>query len=256
MFTKSYTNAEINHGWKFHKILGGFALKAHAEENEPEKGTDPTPSVNFEQLIAQARKDEKDKLYPRINKLEDENKTLTESCNKYLLQVGALRDELDKLKSAGDSEEVQKLRATIADLEGQVKTLTENAVDEKSIREKVAAEYEVKMYAQEQIAQHKGSILSTLVSSITGTTKEEVDEAVKKAQETTKTIKKELGLSVDDEGGSSSKKEKKTSTPAKRVPPASPSTETEEEDYDADYIRSLDPRSKEYAEFRKKMGLR
>lgn len=255
MFTKSYTNAEINRGLKFHKILGGFALKAYAEENESEKGTDPTLSVNFERLIAQARKDEKDKLYPRISKLEEDNKALTESCNGYLLQIGALKDEIDRLKSA-DSEEVQKMRATITDLQGQVRTLTENAVDEKSIREKVAAEYEVKMYAQQQIAQHNGSILSTLVSSITGTTKEEVDNAVKEALETTEAIKKELGLPVDGEGGSSSKKGKKTSTPAKRVPPASPSTETEEEDYDADYIRSLDPRSKEYAEFRKKMGLR
>ena len=28
------------------------------------------------------------------------------------------------------------------------------------------------------------------------------------------------------------------------------------EEFDAEYVRNLDPRSKEYAEFRKKMGLK
>lgn len=261
MFTKRSLNAETRVGWNVHKILSGLAIKAHAEEKPADEG-DKTPEVNYEQLIAQARKEEKDKLYPRIQKLEEENKTLTKSSNNYLLQIAALKDELEKLKSAGDSEEVKTLKQTIADLQGQIETLKNNAVDEEAIRKKVADEYEVKMYAQEQIALHKGSILSTLIPDIKGATKEEVDAAIKTAKETTKTVKKELGLEVDDEEDDNKdktpgKKSKKgSSTPAKRVPPASPPTETEEEDYDVDYIRNLDPSSEEYKQFRKSIGLR
>ena len=261
MFTKCSLNAETRVGWNVHKILSGLAIKAHAEEKPADEG-DKTPEVNYEQLIAQARKEEKDKLYPRIQKLEEENKTLTKSSNNYLLQIAALKDELEKLKSAGDSDEVKTLKQTIADLQGQIETLKNNAVDEEAIRKKVADEYEVKMYAQEQIALHKGSILSTLIPDIKGATKEEVDAAIKTAKETTKTVKKELGLEVDDEEDDNKdktpgKKSKKgSSTPAKRVPPASPPTETEEEDYDVDYIRNLDPSSEEYKQFRKSIGLR
>ena len=261
MFTKRSLNAETRVGWNVHKILSGLAIKAHAEEKPADEG-DKTPEVNYEQLIAQARKEEKDKLYPRIQKLEEENKTLTKSSNNYLLQIAALKDELEKLKSAGDSEEVKTLKQTIADLQGQIETLKNNAVDEEAIRKKVADEYEVKMYAQEQIALHKGSILSTLIPDIKGATKEEVDAAIKTAKETTKTVKKELGLEVDDEEDDNKdktpgkKSKKSSSTPAKRVPPASPPTETEEEDYDVDYIRNLDPRSEEYKQFRKSIGLR
>ena len=261
MFTKRSLNAETRVGWNVHKILSGLAIKAHAEEKPADEG-DKTPEVNYEQLIAQARKEEKDKLYPRIQKLEEENKTLTKSSNNYLLQIAALKDELEKLKSAGDSDEVKTLKQTIADLQGQIETLKNNAVDEEAIRKKVADEYEVKMYAQEQIALHKGSILSTLIPDIKGETKEEVDAAIKTAKETTKTVKKELGLEVDDEEDDNKdktpgkKSKKSSSTPAKRVPPASPPTETEEEDYDVDYIRNLDPSSEEYKQFRKSIGLR
>ena len=261
MFTKRSLNAETRVGWNVHKILSGLAIKAHAEEKPADEG-DKTPEVNYEQLIAQARKEEKDKLYPRIQKLEEENKTLTKSSNNYLLQIAALKDELEKLKSAGDSDEVKTLKQTIADLQGQIDTLKNNAVDEEAVRQKVAAEYEVKMYAQEQIALHKGSILSTLIPDIKGATKEEVDAAIKTAKETTKTVKKELGLEVDDEEDDNKdktpgkKSKKSSSTPAKRVPPASPPTETEEGDYDVDYIRNLDPSSEEYKQFRKSIGLR
>lgn len=260
MFTKRSLNAETRVGWNVHKILSGLAIKAHAEEKPADEG-DKTPEVNYEQLIAQARKEEKDKLYSRIQKLEEENKTLTKSSNNYLLQIAALKDELEKLKSAGDSDEVKTLKQTIADLQGQIETLKNNAVDEEAVRQKVAAEYDVKMYAKEQIALHKGSILSTLIPDIKGATKEEVDAAIKTAKETTKTVKKELGLEVDDEEDDNKdktpgKKSKKSTTPAKRVPPASPPTETEEEDYDVDYIRNLDPSSEEYKQFRKSIGLR
>ena len=241
----------------FQRILGRLVLSAHAEgegDPDPNPTGETAPTVNFEQMIAQARKEEKDKLYPRIKKAEDENKTLTASVNKYLLENAALRDEIEKLKNnSGNDSKIQELEAKISTLEEENKTLKETAPKEEDIRKKIEAEFEVKLYAQEQISANKDSIISILIPEITGKTKEEIDSAINSAKEKTKSIKKDLGLDVDDDD-----KSKKTPAPQKQkkapvaVPPASPSGD----EFDAEYVRNLDPRSKEYAEFRKKMGLR
>lgn len=261
MQTKSAFMAELNRGFMFksNRILDRLSLRVFAEEGgDPNPGDEgnPTPSVNFEQMIAQARKEEKDKLYPRIKKAEDEVKTLTASVNKYLLENAALRDELEKVKNnSGNDARVKELEDKVKTLEDENKSLKENAPNEEAIRQKIEAEFEVKMYAQEQINANKDSIISILIPEITGKTKEEIDSAINSAKEKTKTIKKDLGLDVDEDDDKSKKK-----TPApqkqKKAPAAAPAVDEDGDEFDAEYVRNLDPRSKEYAEFRKKMGLR
>lgn len=248
--------AETYRESKFHRILRLVSIQAHAEEENPAAEGNPEPMVNYEQLIAQARKEEKDKLYPRLKKAEDENKELTSKLNNALLKVAALQEELEKSKSK-DSEEVVTLRNQVEDLNKEVKTLRESAVDEAALRSKIEQEMKSKMevdrYALEQLEANKGSILSTLHSTITGKTKEEIDAAVTAAKEKTSAIKKELGIEDGDTKSSKSKRD----TSKRSTPPVSvPSFESGDEDFDPDYIRNLDPRSEEYKEFRKKLGLR
>ena len=252
---------EQNRGFMFKSnILERLSIRAFAEEGEPTptEGGEPTPGVNFEQMIAQARKEEKDKLYPRIKKAEDENETLTASVNKYLLENAALKDELEKVKNnSGNDAKVKELEDKIKTLEDENKSLKENTPNEDEIRQKIEAEYEVKMYAQEQIASNKDSIISILIPEITGKTKEEIDSAIASAKEKTKSIKKDLGLDVDEgEGGDDKSKKKAPATKQKKAPAAAPAVDEGGEEFDAEYVRNLDPRSPEYAEFRKKMGLR
>lgn len=265
MQNRSDFMAELNRGFMFHsqRILGRLSLKAFAEDgegeqSEPENNPQGNTSVNFEQMIAQARKEEKDKLYPRIKKAEDEVKTLTASVNKYLLENAALKDELEKLKNdSGDNSKVKELEDKITELENENKSLKENTPNEEELRKKIEAEYEVKMYAQEQINSNKDSIISILIPEITGNTKEEIDSAIASAKEKTKSIKKDLGIAVDDEENDD-KSKKKTTAPQKqkKAPAASPAVDGDGEEFDAEYVRNLDPRSSEYAEFRKKMGLK
>lgn len=250
---------ERNRRPMFLRIRDKIILFANAEENDPttDPATDPAPGINFEQAIAQARKEEKDKLYPRIKKAEDENKTLQASVNKYLLENAALKDELEKMKNQPANPEIKKLEDKVKALEDENKTLKENAPNEDDIRKRIEAEFEVKMYAQEQINAHKGSILSILIPDITGKTKEEIDSAITTAKEKTKSIKKDLGLNVDEDEDKDDDKKKKTPAPKqKKAPVANPASDEDGEEFDAEYVRNLDPRSKEYAEFRKKMGLR
>ena len=258
MQTNRAFKAENNRGLMFQRVMGKIILFAHADETDPTPADpttvgDPAP-INFEQAIAQARKEEKDKLYPRIKKAEDEVKSLTTSVNKYLLENAALKDELEKLKSQPADPKIEELEGKVASLEAENKTLKETAPNEEELRKKIEAEYEVKLYAQEQIAANKDSIISILIPEITGTTKEEIDSAIASAKEKTISIKKDLGIEVDDDGNTKGKKNEPAKQ--KKAPPANPASEEDGDEFDAEYIRNLDPGSPEYAEFRKKMGLR
>lgn len=240
----------------------GFVITSFAEETNPATppANEPSvkePAINFEQMIARARKEEKDKLYPQIDKLEKENRKLSDSLNTYLLQNAALKEELENLKNAGDSEEVTNLKNENSRLQQEIETLKANTPNEEEIRNKIKDEYEVKLYLQQQIEANKADILSVLVSDITGTTKEEIDKSIQSAKDKTLSVKKDLGL-VDDEGNPISTKKKETSTAKKvtRPPVSAPAVEPEGDTFTAEYIRNLDPRSPEYKEFRKKMGLR
>ena len=261
MQRKSAFKAELYKGLNIMRLLNRLSLKAYAEEtdpaNEPEDkgGEGNQPSFNFEAMIAQARKEEKDKLYPRLKKAEEEVKVLTASVNKYLLEIAALKEELEKMKSSkGDSKEITELKSKIEALEAENKTLKESAPNEDEIRNKIKAEYEIKMYAKEQLEANKGEILSMFASEIVGDTKEAIDQAIIAAKEKTLSIKKDLGL-VDEDGKEITPK-KKSPADKKKAPPAAPADGGDEETFDAEYIRNLDPRSPEYAEFRKKMGLK
>lgn len=248
------------------KVLSLICSNVYADEVVESDVNKEQPQINYEQLISQARKEEKEKLYPRINKLEDDNRALVKTGNDNLIKIGdlmqkikLLEDENVALKSTQeDSEVVTSLKSKITELETEINTLKETSPNEETIRKEIEAEYEVKMYATEQQTLHKDSILSSFIPNITGKTKEEIDLAVTSAKEKSLAIKKELGI-VDDDGNpivkdkeTKAKKEKPKTTP-KANPVSASSGETS---FDADYIRSLDPASEEYKEFRKSLGLK
>lgn len=240
-------------------LYRGLLLRAFADEGDNGgEGNEGTPQINFETLIANARKEEKEKLYPRIKKLEDENKALVQTNNDNLMKLAQTQRELDDLKANnGESQKVKDLETQLANAQAEIKTLKESTPNEEEIRSRIEAEYEVKMYRTTKLSEGSDRILAVFADEVKGNTKEEIDASFDKAVEKTLQTKKQLGL-VDENGNpietkkSPAKKEdKKTVTP----PVANPSAE-EDDKFDMDYVQSLDPRSKEYAEFRKKMGLR
>lgn len=247
-----------------------MALSVHADEVQENSAVQnpATPMVNFEQLIAQARKEEKDKLYPRIQKLEEENKQLVSQGNANLLKIGDLTEALTKAQTelqkytSGEktAEEVTKLNKQVTDLTAEIERLKAETPNVEELRAKFEKEYEVKAYIAEQRQANKDSIITSFLDEISGSTKEEVDESVKNVQAKSNAIKKELGL-VDDEGNpvqqkspSGSKKQTKRSN----APVGNPTEDSgvNKVQIDADYIRGLDPTSDEYKEFRKKIGLK
>lgn len=250
-------------------LVSALCISAFADEGDPPPA-DPAPPVNFEKLIAQARQEEKAKLYPQIEKLKGEKDSLTASINNLLLENGALKDEIAKYKSTKqekpeDSEAYKSLKAQFDELTAEMETL-KKAPKEEEIRKQLEAEYEIKNYLREQLEKNKGEILTMLVEGISGKTKEEIDAAIAAAKEKTLSVKKDLGL-IDDEGNpitpthdkstnKSNNSTKKTTTPT-RAPNVAPADDTNGgQAFTVEYIQGLDPRSPEYAEFRKKMGLK
>ena len=219
--------------------------------------------INFETLIANARKEEKEKLYPRMKKLEDENKVLVQTNNDNLMKLAQAQNEIDTLKANnGESQKVKDLEAQLEKANNEIKSLKESTPNEEEIRKKVEEEYEVKYYRNTKLSnpENADKILSVFADEVTGNTKEEIDASFERAVQKTIQTKKQLGL-VDEEGNpikspNPDKKKKETPNTKPNTPPVANPGDDGDEKFDMDYVQNLDPRSPEYAEFRKKMGLR
>lgn len=232
-------------------------------------GAPSVPQINYEDLVARARKEEKDKLYGQIRGLKDDLKLMTKSNNDNLLKVGQLQAELDALKSGGDSEEVTQLKNKITSLETEIANLKSSAVDEKTLRESIEAEfkadYEVKLYRIEKLGTEdvKNGVLPMFLDAITGKTKEEIDASIQEAMNKTAQAREQLGIKSD--GGSSATNT--NTSPASThsfgntvVNPVDPSHSAFEGATDFDFVRNLDLNNpedfKKYKEWKSKVGLR
>ena len=253
------------------KVIEAISLRAFADEGaDPDdnsgadggEGAKTTPTINYEDLIAKARKEEKEKQYKTIEKLKGQIATLTEQHNNDLLVKADLEKQLkeanDKLTTAGsgDSEEVKTLKETIKSLEKDKADLDKKVKDyeankpvsreevEAEVRAELEAEYEVKTYKATKMAELKDDIL--VPELVMGTTKEEIDASIQSALDRSAEIKKNLGISTD---------KKQT----KRTPksPSNPSVSSvQDSEVSLERLATMDVRSKEYAELRKQLGLR
>jgi len=228
--------------------------------DEGEKGSS-TSTINYEDLIAKAREEEKRKQFKKIEKLEEKVDTLTKQHNEDLIKIAEaekkIKETEEKLTKAGkgDNEEVKVLKAEVETLKKDKETLEaevkkfkdEKPVDkdelEKEIRAELEKEYEVKLYKTEQLAEKKDEILVSEL--VFGDTKEEIDESIKKAIERSNEIKKNLGLD-----GTSTQKKKK-GTPKGTDNPSIFGAQTPT--VDVDKVRSMS--NEEYAELRKQLGI-
>lgn len=245
----------------FNEIGKMFILNAFADEQSTSSETSNKNNVDLGVLLAQARQEEKDKLYPEIQRLKSEKDILQKQANDALMEAGRVKQELEELKKKqdeGKSEEITKLQAKIEALTEENKKLKESAPKEEDIRKQLEAEYELKSYLKDKLAENKNKILSVYAKQVKGKTKEEIDAAIEKAIKDSDEIRKEVNGGEDN----SDKKDKSNTSDIKNKknennPPANnPSVNIGSKEYSLEYIQGLDPRSKEYAEFRKSVGLK
>lgn len=203
------------------------------------------PTVNFEDLIANARKQEKDKLYPQIKKLEEEKKVLTEKNNNYLLTIGEKDAKISELEtkisdltnnaSKGASEKEKSLTSEIEKLKTQIKTMEETTISREDVEKEIRDEYEVKLYREQKLREVGDTVIPELIM---GSTKEEIDASVKISQERYSQITERVLGGV-------------------QVPVANVNTSSfGTKDLKIEDIANLDPRSPEYAQLRTQLGLK
>lgn len=243
-----------------------------ADDNGGEGGGEGGSHVNYEDLIAKARKEEKDKQYKNIERLKSQNGALTEQHNQDLLMIADLKKQVEvankKLTEAnkGDSEEVATLKATIQTLEGEKADLDKKVKEyeankpqsreeiEKEVRTQLEKEYEVRTYKAEKMAELKDVIL--VPELVGGDTKEDIDASIEAAKKRSTEIRKQLGLpepGSNSSGGTGGKDNKGNKRTPKNT--GNPSSGSGGKEVDIDYLYSLDVRSEEYAKLRKQMGL-
>lgn len=222
---------------------------------EDTDGKSNAPTINYEDLIAKARKEEKEKQYKTIDKLKGEKDTLTKQHNEDLLKLAELEKKVEEANkkltdaSSGDTELVKSLKDEIvnlnsvkAELEKEVNAYKEKPpVDRddiaKEIRAELEAEYEVKSYKLEKLAELKDDIL--VPELVVGSTKEEIDASLQVALERSKQIRATLGAE---------KKRPKS--------PSNPSIQgIQDTEISLEKLATMDVRSKEYADLRAKLGL-
>jgi hypothetical protein len=247
-------NAKVNQIVKMAKRT--LLLTAYAEENDPPNtdpnnptppATDPPKAnpINFEDLIAKARKEEKDKLYPKITALEKERDGLVEKINAHLLTIGQKDTRISELENqiknsgASESEVVKGLRAEIETLKTQLATAGKNTVDPVEIENRIKSEYEVKLYRMEKLKELAETKEGYIPELVTGMTREEIDASLKVAKQRYADILKSAGVSNNN------------------IPPVNVNTsKINVKNMKMEDLVNLDPKSAEYKEIRKQLGLK
>lgn len=252
-------------------IVDALTLKVLAEENPDNDGGDKggeedntsskSPTINYEDLIAKARKEEKEKQYKTIEKLKGQVNAMTEQHNNDLLRIADLEKKVTEAETklttagSGDSETVKTLKSELETVKGEKKALEEKVTAlennkpanreeiEAEVRAELEKEYEVKTYKATKLAELKDEIL--VPELVMGDTTEEIDKSIEAAINRSKEIKKSLGISSD-------KAQKRTPKA-----PSNPSTGAFQDEASLlEKLATMDVRSKEYAELRKQLGLR
>lgn len=217
-----------------------------AQDPAPNTPPPAQPSVDFESLIAKARKEEKEKLYPEITKLKEDVEKKVTRINELLLAIGEKDEvisqkdkEIKELKTNSkktDSQEVKDLNIKITELENK---LAEKDGEISTIK--------LTSYKDKKMAEAGGELIPELV---TGNSEEEIDLAVEKAKERYKEIVSKIAPQQQTKPQNSN-----------NIPPANPNTNAfnnqQVSTQSLSGLNLMTPEGRvEYEKMRKQMGLK
>lgn len=166
----------------------------------------PATPINYEDLIAKARQQEKEKLYPEIERLKGENAKLVEKNNALLLSLGekdqvmaeagkliAKLEEQVKIKAEEGNASMEKDK-TLAELQKENETLKADLVKKDAEFKAFIDKAEVAAYMGNKIKEVQ--LDPDLHELIGGATKEEVDASIVKAVAIQDKMKAKFGVSA------------------------------------------------------------
>lgn len=252
-------------------IVKALSITAYAEEptntdpqaggtepdggNQDQDGGQPQASstMNFEDLLTKVRREEKEKYYKKINKLQTEKEDLVKKHNASLLKIGELQTQLEEAKMNYNSDEankkVKELEAQLEIANSKIKEYEENTVDieaikeeeRKAVTEELTTKFEVDVYKLKKLSDLEGSIIPELVM---GDTKEQIDSSIEIAKKRFEEIQASIVSSRGQTLPSATPQASATNAFGNNA------TITMEE------FAQLDPSSPEYAKFRSTLGFK
>lgn len=225
---------------------GGTATQGAQTPNQTNPQSQQT--VSFEVLIAKARQEEKDKLYPEITRLKGEIEDKVKRVNELLLSLGEKDETISKLNSKitdlekgskkSESEEVKGLNNKIEELQNTI-----------ALKDSEIATLKIESYKKEKMNEAQGKLIPELVR---GTTQEEIDATIELAKQRYSEILNELA---------SKQPAQQTAQAQTYIPPVNPNTQQfaskEVNLGDLNTFNMMDKTSRaEYAKLRAQMGLK
>lgn len=166
---------------------GGDQNKEQKDEKPGEEKPTPKPSgsINYEDLISEARKQEKDKLYPQIEKLKSEKNDLLIVIGERDAKINELTKEVEKLKESNgklskDLESGTKTNKTVSELTTKISILERQLDETKQAHESELTKIRLEQFKEKQIASAEGKLIPELVS---GSTEEEIQASIELAKQ-------------------------------------------------------------------------
>lgn len=212
--------------------------------------TQQAPTLNFETLIAKARQEEKEKLYPEITKLKADLEEKIKRVNQLLISLGEKDESIKKLES--QLAEVEKgSKKSESEVVKQLNLKIEELTNALALKDGEIASVKIESYKSQKISECGGKLIPELVM---GQTQEEIDASIQVAKQRYEDILAQVSVQT-------------TATPQaskptqNQIPPANPSTNQFSSNTvnvnDIAGMSMLDKSSRaHYAEMRKQLGLK
>lgn len=208
--------------------------------NKTTKKDDPKPSgtVNFEDLIAKARKEERDKLYPELNKYKEKVNSLMLVIAERDSEIADLKKELEEVKkeNAKLKENVEKgvkTNKTISELTTTISVLERQLEELQAKYDADVTALKLEAFKKEKIAEAGGELIPELV---TGNSEEEIIASIELAKQRYQEIIQKAVQNV-------------------QMPAANPNQNIIQlKEKSIDEISSMTPQ--QWAEYRKQLGLK
>jgi archaellum component FlaC len=189
---KNFAALKLRRNFSYKMFLNVFAEEPNTPptpptgDPEPPKA-DPKPSgtVNFEELISKARKEERDKLYSDINKHREKANNLLLVVQERDNEITTLKAEVEKLR--GDYSKVSdelktgvKTNKTVSELTATISGLERQLEDLQIQYETDVNSLKLDSFKREKVAEVGGELIPELV---TGNTEEEILASIETAKQ-------------------------------------------------------------------------
>lgn len=152
--------------------------KASDQKAQDQKAQDAVVREEHLKALEKARTEEKNKLYPELQRLKGEREEKEKELSKFKAEAEELRNKL-KLTQDSTMTEQQKLEKRLSDLEERTRKAEAEKSEITANAERKVADLELRLYRERKI--REAGI--ELVELVTGSTPGEIDAAVERARE-------------------------------------------------------------------------